>query len=123
MDPYTAQMSSVRVLRIDPRAMLRFSLLLAACLWLMVVVALVVLWLVASVTGTIHKVEDLIAQLLAESSFHLEPIRLLLGVAATGVVLLVTASILSVIFSALFNLVAGRVGGLEFDVAEPESGR
>ncbi|NCY15600.1 MAG: hypothetical protein EBX39_02325 [Actinobacteria bacterium] len=121
-DPYTAQMTRVRILRIDPKVMLRFSLLLALCLWSMLLVASVVLWVVAVLTGTLAKVEDLFAQLLAERSFEFEPIRLLLGAAATGVVLLVTAAILSAIFSTLFNLVAGRIGGLEVDVAEIEPG-
>ncbi len=102
--------------------MLRFSLVLALCLWLMVLVATVVIWLIAAVTGTLTRVEDLVAQLLAESSFHFEPIKLLVGAAATGVVLLLTAAILSAIFSVLFNLVAGRVGGLEVSVATNESG-
>jgi len=115
-------MTRVRILRIDPKVMLRFSLLLALCLWSMLLVASVVLWVVAVLTGTLAKVEDLFAQLLAERSFEFEPIRLLLGAAATGVVLLVTAAILSAIFSTLFNLVAGRIGGLEVDVAEIEPG-
>jgi Transmembrane domain of unknown function (DUF3566) len=115
-------MTSVRILRIDPGVMLRFSLLGALCLWLMLLVAVVALWIAASVTGTLHRVEDLVAQLLAESSFRFEPIKMLLGAAATGMVLLVTAAILSSIFSVLFNLVAGRIGGLEVAIAEVGSG-
>jgi Transmembrane domain of unknown function (DUF3566) len=115
-------MTSVRILRISPTAMLRFSLVLALCLWLMLLVAAGVTWMVAAVTGTLTKVEDLVAQLLAESTFHFEPIKLLLGAAVTGVVLLITAAILSAMFSVLFNLVARWVGGLEVSIAESEEG-
>jgi hypothetical protein len=115
-------MNRVRILRIDPKVMLRFSLLLALCLWLMLLVAVVALWIIAALTGTLHRVEDLVAQLLAESSFRFEPIKLLLGAAGLGVVLLITAAILSSLFSVLFNLVAGRIGGLEVGVAPSDPG-
>lgn len=115
-------MTTVRVTRIDPRVMLRFSLLLAACLWLMMLVAGVLVWVVASVTGTLSSIEDLLAELLAEGSFRLEPLKLLLGASGLALALLGTAAVLSAIFSTLFNLVAGRIGGLRVDVAdEPDA--
>lgn len=113
-------MSQVRITRIDPWSVFRFSIVFALCVWLMLLVAVGLLWLVASLTGTLHRIEDFIAQLLAESSFHLEAVQLLLGAAVVGVVLLLTAAVLSGIMSTLFNLVAGRVGGLGVTVADHE---
>ena len=111
-------MTTVRVTRIAPGVMLKFSLILAGCLWLMVLVAGVLVWVVASITGTLSNFEDLLAELLAEGSFRLDPFKLLLGAAGLAVVLFGTAAVLSGIFSGLFNLVAGRIGGLEFGVAD-----
>jgi len=115
-------MTTVRVTRIAPGVMLKFSLFLAGCLWLMVLVAGVLVWVVAGVTGTLSNFENLLAELLAEGSFHLEPVKLLLGAAGLAVVLFGTAAVLSGIFSGLFNLVAGRIGGLEFGVADDSPG-
>ena len=111
-------MTTVRVTRIAPGVMLKFSLILAGCLWLMVLVAGVLVWGVAAVTGTLSNFEDFLAELLAEGSFRLEPVKLLLGAGGLAVALLGTAAVLSGIFSGLFNLVAGRIGGLEFNVAD-----
>jgi hypothetical protein len=111
-------MTTVRVTRIDPKVMLRFSLLLAGCLWLMVMVAAVLVWVVAAVTGTLSNFEDLLAELLAEGSFRLEPSKLLLGSAGLAIVLFGTSAVLSGVLSALFNLIAGRIGGLKLGVAE-----
>ena len=119
-------MTRVRIMRIDPKATLRFSIALALCVWLMLgaaqhrLVAGVVLWAFAAATGTLRKVEDFIAQLLAESTFHLDAVKMLLGAAGVGVVLLLTAAIFAGIMSALFNLISGRVGGLAVTVAEVE---
>ena len=110
-------MSTVRVTRIDPKVMLRFALLAAGCLWLMLLVAGALVWVIAAVTGTLRNFEDLLAELLAEGSFRLEPVKLLGGAAVSGVVLLATAAFLSAIFSSLFNLIASRIGGLEVTVA------
>ena len=113
-------MTRVRIMRIDPKATLRFSIALALCVWLMLLVAGVVLWAFAAATGTLRKVEDFIAQLLAESTFHLDAVKMLLGAAGVGVGLLLTAAIFAGIMSALFNLISGRVGGLAVTVAEVE---
>lgn len=117
-DTYTARMARTRIIRIDTKSTLRFSIVLALCVWLMLLVAGVLLWLFASLTGTLSKIEDFIAQLLAESTFHLDAVKMLLGAGAVGVVLLLTAAIFAGIMSTLFNLISARVGGLTVTVAE-----
>lgn len=109
-----------RITHIDPWAMLRFSLIFALCLWLMLVIAGVFLWVVAAITGTLHNVEDFLAQLLAESSFSLDGVKILLGSAFAAIVLLGTAAVFSAITSVLFNLSAGLIGGLRVTVVEFE---
>ena len=109
------------VTRIDPWSMLRVSLSFALCLWLIIVVAGVLLWQGAVVTGSIGKVEDFLAQLLAESSFTIDGLKVFEGAAVAGLVLFVGGALFAVITSVLFNLIASVFGGLRFTVVELET--
>jgi hypothetical protein len=109
------------VTRLDPWSMLRVSLSFAFCLWMIIVVAGVLLWQGAVVTGSIGKVEDFLAQLLAESSFTIDGIKVFEGAAVAGFVLFVGGALFAVVTSVLFNLIAGAFGGLRFTVVELET--
>lgn len=109
------------VTRIDPWAMLRVSLSFSLCLWLIVVVAGVVMWQAAVVTGSIGKVENFLAQLLAENSFTIDGLRVFEGAAVAGFVLFVCGALFAVVTSVLFNLIASVFGGLQVTVVELES--
>ena len=109
------------VTRLDPWSMLRVSLSFALCLWMILVVAGVLLWQGAVVTGSIGKVEDFLAQLLAESSFTIDGIKVFEGAAVAGMVLFVAGALFAVITSVLFNLIASVFGGLRFTVVELET--
>ena len=108
------------VTRIDARSMLKFSLFFAFSLWLILVAASVILWIVASATGTTGKIEDFLAEILAEKSFSLSGVTLLFGSAVLGLVLLGTAAVFSVVTSVLFNVIAGVVGGLKITILDSE---
>lgn len=109
------------VTRVDPWSMLRITLSFALCLWLILVVASVLIWQVAIVTGSIGKIENFLAQLLAESTFTINGITLLKGSVAVGLILLATGALLAPVVSVLFNLVAPIFGGLRFTVVELET--
>jgi len=109
------------VTRLDPWSMLRVSLSFAFCLWMIIVVAGVLLWQGAVVTGSISKVEDFLAQLLAESSFTIDGIKVFEGATVAGLVLFVGGALFAVVTSVLFNLIAGVFGGLRFTVVELET--
>lgn len=109
------------VTRIDPMAMLRVSLSFSLCLWLIIVVAGIVMWQAAVVTGSISKVEDFLAQLLAESAFTIDGFRVLQGSAILGFVLFVAGAAFSCIVSVLYNLIASVFGGLRVTVVELET--
>ena len=109
------------VTRLDPWSMLRVSLSFALCLWLIIVVAGVLLWQGAVVTGSIGKIEDFLAQLLAESSFTIDGVKVFEGAAVAGLVLFVGGALFAVVTSVLFNLIAGVFGGLRFTVVELET--
>ena len=111
------------VTRVDPWSMLRIALSFALCLWLIIVVASLVIWQIAVATGSIGKVENFLAQLLAEGSFSINGVTMLEGAAVSGLVLFVTGAVMAVIISILFNLVAGVFGGIRFTVVELETAR
>ena len=109
--------------RIDPWSVLKLALLLSLSFWLILVVAGVVLWRVAVATGTIGKFENFLAQLLAEQTFVIDGTQILRGSIAAGLVIIVTGAVLAVVFSVLFNLIAGLTGGLRCTVIELETAR
>jgi len=109
------------VTRLDPWSMLRVSLSFAFCLWMILVVAGVLLWQGAVVTGSISKVEDFLAQLLAESSFTIDGLKVFEGATVAGLVLFLGGALFAVVTSVLFNLIAGVFGGLRFTVVELET--
>ena len=109
------------VTRIDPGSLLRVSLSFALCLWLIIDVAAVLLWQGAVATGSLGKIENFLAQLLAESSFTIDGIKVFEGAAVAGIALFVAGALFAVITSVLFNLIAGVFGGLRFTVVELET--
>ena len=109
------------VTRIDPWAMLRVSLSFALCLWMIIVVAGVIMWQAAVATGSIGKVEDFLAQLLAENSFTIDGIKVFEGAAVAGFALFVCGALFAVVTSVLYNLVASVFGGLRVTVVELET--
>ncbi len=119
--PVKARQVQRVVTRLDPWSMLRVSLSFAFCLWMIIVVAGVLMWQGAVVTGSIGRVEDFLAQLLAESSFSIDGIKVFQGAAVAGFVLFVGGALFAVVTSVLFNLIAGVFGGLRFTVVELET--
>ena len=119
--PVKARQVQRVVTRLDPWSMLRVSLCFAFCFWLIIVVAGVLMWQGAVVTGSLGRVEDFLAQLLAESSFAIDGIKVFQGAAVAGFVLFVGGALFAVVTSVLFNLIAGVFGGLRFTVVELET--
>ena len=111
------------ITRIDPGSAFRMAMAFSLCLWLILVVAGVLIWQIAALTGTIGKIENFLAQLLAESSFSINGLTMLEGAAASGLVIFVTGALLSVITTVLFNLVAAVFGGLRLTIVELETAR
>jgi hypothetical protein len=81
-------------------------------------VAGMLLWLVASVTGVVGNIETFVEQLFALDSFHFVGPKLLLGTLLGGGVLTVLGTGLNVLMAVLYNLVADVVGGIEVTVLE-----
>lgn len=102
--------------------MLRFSVLFYASLLVVFVVAAVLLWAVASVTGVVDNIETFIKELFALDSFNFVAIDLLLGVVLGGAVLVVLGTGFNLLMAVLYNLVSDVVGGIEITVLEEDQG-
>ena len=109
------------VSKVDTLSVLRFSALLYLSIYLVVMVAAVVLWVVASVVGVVDNVESFIKGLLALDSFHFDPLLILRGMTVGGILLVLLGSGANVLVATLYNLISDVVGGIEVTVVEPSA--
>jgi hypothetical protein len=113
---------ATRTLRqIDPWSVLRLSLLFYLCVLLVLLVAGIVLWNIASVFGVLHNFEKFIRQLFDLQSFTLHPVVALEAFALGGVLLVLLGTAVNVIAACLYNLISDVAGGVRVTVVEEES--
>lgn len=106
------------VRRLDPWSVLKVSFIFFVCVYVVSLVALVVLWNLASGAGLIENIESFIEEMGAFEVFEFEPGKLLEGAALGGAVLAVLATGLTALGSVLFNLISDLVGGIRLTVIE-----
>jgi hypothetical protein len=111
------------IVKIDTRTVFAVSLLFYLCGLVVVLVAGVVLWIVASLVGGINSVNHFVEQLFGYKSFSLIGFRVLLVTILGGVVLTILGTLVNVIIAAVFNLVSDVVGGVRIAVVEERSER
>ena len=116
--------STRRVVRaVDTWSVLRFSVLMYGSLLVVVLVASILLWMVATSVGVIDNFEDFVTELLALKSFRISPIRLFSASFVGGLVLVVLGTGVNVLLAVLYNLASDVVGGIEVTVIEEETGQ
>ncbi|TMK85115.1 MAG: hypothetical protein E6G57_14150 [Actinobacteria bacterium] len=108
--------------RFDLWSVLRFSLIFYLCMFLILLVAGIVLWLVATITGVRGNIENFISDLIA-SKFHFLGLQLLRGAAIGGLLLVIVGSAFNVVLAVLYNLISDVVGGIEISVLEDDRPR
>ena len=121
--PSPARMVGRTVVKIDTRTVFVVSLLFYLCGLVVVLVAGVVLWIVATLVGGINSVNHFVEQLFGYKSFNLIGFRVLLVTILAGVVLTLLGTLVNVIIAAVFNLVSDVVGGVRIAVVEEKSER
>jgi len=109
--------------RVDPWSVLLLSLGFYLCLFVVLMVSGVLLWSIASSTGTIHQIEGVIKESFAEKSFTFDGVKLFRASFLGGLVLVIAGSGLNVLLCTLFNLISDLVGGIRVTVIEEESAR
>ena len=105
---------------VDLWSVFRVSALIYGSFFLVVLVAGIALWLVASATGARHSVEHFIASALLLKQFRFA--SLTIGLAATGIGLILAAAATgaTVAVAGFYNLVSEVVGGVELTIVQEE---
>lgn len=107
--------------RFDLASVVRFSFVFYLAVLAVCLLAGILLWALASVAGLIGGVERFVKSLFGFTSFHFQGGRILLGALLTGVVLTLLGTLCNVVGAAVYNAIAGVVGGVRVTVAEAPS--
>ena len=111
-----------RVVRqVDTWTVLRVSILFYLSMLVVVLVAGVLLWGVASAAGVIHNFEKFIKDLFSLDSFHFAGAAVLEATAIGGLVLVMVGTGCNVLIAVIYNLISDVVGGVEVTVLEEDS--
>jgi hypothetical protein len=108
---------------IDIWSVLKISLCFYLCALIVVLVAGVVLWWIASAVGAVHNVEKFIGELVSDTHFHILSWEVLRGATLIGLVLVCVLVVITVLAAAFYNLFSELIGGLEVTVVEHEDER
>ena len=109
-----------RVIRdIDPWSVFKVGLIFHFVVYLIVLLALVLLWSVASATGTIDNIQQFMKSFGWES-FQFKGGQLFVNVMILGLFGVILATALLVLAATVFNLITDLVGGIRVTVLEEE---
>jgi hypothetical protein len=107
--------------RVDPLSLGKLALVFNLCFLVMVVVAGIIIWSVASASGSIDDIEGFVEDIGFEE-FQLKGAQLLRGVAIGGFVIALAGTFFAFIMGVLFNLLSDLVGGIRITMVEPDEG-
>ena len=110
------------VRKVDVWTVLRFSALLYISMLIVFIVAGVLLWAAASLTGVIDNVQTFIKQLFALESFKFAGFQILRATLLGGFILVLVGTGINTLIAVLYNLITEVVGGVEFTVSDQDSG-
>ena len=108
--------------RIDPWTVLRFSLLLYVCFYLILMVAGFALWTAGTITGLRDNVESFVGDLISSPNFKFLGGRILEASALGGAVMVAVGAGANVLMAVLYNLISDVVGGVGVTLEEPPAG-
>jgi hypothetical protein len=111
------------VRRIDTWTVLKLSLLFYLCVVLVLLIAGVILWNVATTFNVITNVEKFIRQLFDLQTFKLRPWVILEYSALGGLVLVVLGTGINVLLTLLYNLISDVIGGVQVIVLDDQESR
>lgn len=103
--------------KLDAWAVLKLSFVFYLALFIVVLVAVVLLWAGATSVGVVSNIESFMVDI-GFSDFKFVPNKMLGGVALGGLVLVVAGTCANVLVTALFNLMGNVVGGLKLTLQE-----
>lgn len=108
---------------VDPWSILKVSLLLALCMWVVSMIASVIVWSVANNTGALQSLEDFFNDSLQLEDFKLSGDVLFRQFGLMSLLFALGATATAVVAALAFNLVSDIVGGVWVSVIEEETAR
>ena len=111
------------VRHVDPWSVLKVSLLLALCMWVVALIASVIVWSVANNTGALQSLEDFFNDSLQLEDFKLSGDVLFRQFGLVSLLCALGGTATAVVAALAFNLVSDIVGGVWVSVIEEETAR
>jgi uncharacterized protein involved in cysteine biosynthesis len=111
------------ITKVDLWSVLKLSICFYLAALLVVLVAGIALWEIASVAGVIDSVQNFMRDLLGSNDFTFLSWRLLRGFTLLGLVIVCLGTIITVVAAAFYNLFAEMMGGVVITVVEEDEGR
>ncbi|MCY4175115.1 MAG: DUF3566 domain-containing protein [Acidimicrobiaceae bacterium] len=111
------------VRHIEPWSVLKVSLILYFCVWVIMLFVGVTLWNLAENSGLVSNVENFVVELFALESFTINADQIFRIAAVGGLVMVVAGSGATVLAAVLFNLISDVTGGVRLTVVEEETAR
>ena len=103
--------------------MLKLSLLLSLCMWLILMIASVIMWTVARNAGTISSIENFVNSSLSLQDWTLDGDFIFRQWGLITLLLALGFTAATVVASLVFNLVSDIIGGVWVSVIEEETAR
>ena len=108
---------------VDIWSVLKIALCFYMSALIVVLLAGVVLWWIASAVGAIHNIEDFVGKIVDDPHFHFLSFEVLRGATLIGLVIVCVCVVMTVLAAAFYNLFSELTGGLEVTVVEHEDER
>ena len=105
---------------VDLWSVLKVSICFYLCALIVLLVAGVMLWWIASAAGVISSVESFVGDLVSNKSFRFLSWEVLRAATLIGLVVVCILTVLTVLAAAFYNLFAELLGGVEVTVVEQE---
>ncbi len=110
--PSASRRQRLIVRRIDIRSIFKLSIIFYASLSCVVLVAAMLLWGVATVSGVRSNVEQFVGDLVVAEDFRLVGTKMLELGGVLGLALVVLGTAANLVMATLYNLISDMVGGL-----------
>lgn len=109
------------VRKVDVWSVLKFSLLFYVCVFAVLIVAGIVLFIIASATGIRNDIEESIGSYLASTDFSILGGEMLRAAVLGGFVLIISGTGANALLALFYNLISDVVGGIEITVLEEDT--
>jgi hypothetical protein len=105
---------------VDLWSVLKVAICFYLCALIVVLVAGVMLWWIASAAGVVASVESFVGQLVNNKDFRLLSWEVLRAATLIGLVVVCLLTVITVLAAAFYNLFSELLGGIEVTVVEQE---